>query len=124
MRFEWMAARLEQRADRPGRAAVTLDDLRERYALQGMPYEAALVSLDLLAALQDLGQRRDVARIAAEAAELFRHLGVDREALMSLGLLAQAQKADATGLLAGLVAAVEATRTAGAAQPPGGGGEP
>ncbi len=110
LRFEWMAARIERRMGRPGRAAATFDELRERYARQGMPYEAALVSLDLAAALFDLGQRREIARIADETAELFRTLGVAREALMALGQLARARAEEAAQLLPQLATAVEATR--------------
>lgn len=111
LRFEWLAARIEARAGRAGRAAAALDELRESYAAQGMLYEAALVSLDLFAALIDLDQRRDLARIAREAAHLFRSLRVDREALMSLSLLAQTQRHETGEILTRLAAALEAART-------------
>jgi hypothetical protein len=87
-RFEWLAARIDRDLGLTDRAARRLTALRRRYLAEELPYEVALVSLDLAAAHAAAGRRDEVARLAAESASLFQSLGIRRETLVSLGLLA------------------------------------
>ena len=106
LRFDWLASRVQAELGLQTEAAAALDGLRARYAAEGLPFEAALISLDLAGIYARLGRRRDLRRLARECVALFRSIGVAREAIVSLALLAQAEQAEAAALLADLAAAV------------------
>jgi hypothetical protein len=114
LRFDWLTARVQAELGMLASAAATLAGLRRRYADEGLPFEAALVSLDLAALYARLPRRGDLRRLARECVALFRSIGVGRETLASLSLLAQAEKAEAAALVADLAAAVERARRSAA----------
>jgi len=117
-RFEWLAARIDRDLGLAERAARRLTVLRRRYLCEGLPYEVALISLDLAAAHAADGRRDEVARLAAESASLFRSLGIGRETLASLGVLADLTARDAANLLREAAAAVEDARRRSSGRPP------
>jgi hypothetical protein len=110
LRFDWVAARIDRDVGLLRTAAAQLERLRTTYAKEELPYEAALVSLDL-AAVYARDQRREALReLAAASCDLFRRLGVGREHLASLALLAQVDALEALELIAALAKAVEGSR--------------
>lgn len=110
LRFEWLGSRVQAELGLPSEAAEAFAGLRDRYAAEGLPFEAALVSLDLAGLYARLGRRSDLRRLARECIALFRSIGVAREAIASLALLAQAERAEAAALLTDLGAAVQRAR--------------
>ena len=117
LRFDWLAARVDADLGFCGAAARQLSCLRQYYGEEGLPYEVALVSLDLAGIYARQERRGDLKDLVGETAELFRRLGIGRETLAALTLLAQAQKAEAAVLIQHLASAVEGARRA--ARPPG-----
>lgn len=115
LRFDWLEARVWTELGRWVTAAGLLKRLRAAYLDEDLPYEAALVSLELAAALARLGRRQALIALATETAGLFTRLGVDREAMAALGLLAQAKAAEVAGLASRLAAEVRRARPAQAA---------
>ncbi len=115
LRLDWLSARI--RADQGHHAAATiiLSDLRAAYTDDGLPHEAALVSLELALAFARQGRRVELRHLAEETAEAFRLLGVEREAIGALALLAQADAEEAAELTARLAAAVRRARRHGEA---------
>ena len=112
LRFDWVAARIDRDLGLLPTAAAQFERLRENYAAEGLPFEAALVSLDLAAVYARDGRRPALKSLAAESAELFGRLGVGREHLASLAVLAQANAVEALNLIAELAKAVESARRA------------
>jgi tetratricopeptide (TPR) repeat protein len=101
-RLDWLAARTERDLGNPLVASQTLARLREVFIEEDLPYDAARVSLDLACAFADLGQRYQLKELATETASLFSDLGIAREHIASLSLLAQATRSEIAELTAAL----------------------
>jgi tetratricopeptide (TPR) repeat protein len=112
LRFEWVGARIERDLGQTVAAAARFERLRLAFADKDLPFEVALVSLDLLAVYAQQGRHGELRALAAETAVLFSRLGVGREHAATLGLLAQAKAAEAGEMVARLAAAVEAAEAA------------
>lgn len=110
LRFDWLRGRLEHDLGAAAPAAERLERVRQSYQALGVPYENALVSLDLATIYADLGRRRELAALAAASTPVFRRLGIGREHLASLAVLAQVGAGDATARIATLIAAVQQAR--------------
>jgi hypothetical protein len=76
------------RHPRGGRTGLCRDP--RRFAVQGIGYDAALVSLDLAVLYLRQGRRAEVRRIAEEMTPLFQAQDVHREALAALILFQEA----------------------------------
>lgn len=113
LRLDWLSARISADQGHHAAAAIILSDLRSAYVDEGMPHEAALVSLELALAYARQERRVELRYLAEETAEAFRLLGVEREAIGALALLAQADAEEATELTARLAAAVRRARSRG-----------
>ena len=123
LRFDWLAARVDADLGLYGAAARQLAYLRRYYGEEGLPYEVALVSLDLVGIYARQERRADLKELVGETAELFRDLGIGRETLAALTLLAQAHQAEALALIRHLTSEVKGARRAarqqgGMAPPP------
>jgi hypothetical protein len=112
LRFDWLAARVDSDQGLWGAAAHQLAGLRKSYGEEGLPYEVALVSLDLAGVYARQERRRDLRELLGETAELFRRLGIGRETLAALTVLAQAERSQAAALIRHLAGAVESARRA------------
>jgi hypothetical protein len=110
LRFDWIEARVSAELGRWVTAVGLLKRLRAAYLEEDLPYEAALVSLELAVAQARIGRRQALVDLAQETAELFARLGVDREATAALGLLAQAKTAEIAAMSSWLAAAVHRAR--------------
>ena len=113
LRLDWLSARIRADLGHHSAAAIILADLRAAYGDEGMPHEAALVSLELALAYARLGRRVELRHLAEETADAFRLLGVEREAIGALALLVRADAEEAAELAARLVAAVRRARSRG-----------
>jgi tetratricopeptide (TPR) repeat protein len=109
-RFDWLAARIDLDLRLAEPAAARLERLRETYSDERLPFEAALVSLDLAAAYAALGRRAELTTLLAESAHLLRGLGVGRETLATLSLLAESGTHTVAGLVRHLASALEEAR--------------
>ncbi|MEM7483103.1 MAG: tetratricopeptide repeat protein [Acidobacteriota bacterium] len=110
LRFDWLTTRIGAELGVLEPAARAFDRLRKGYADEGMPFEAALVSLDLAAVYARLGERRKLRLLAQETQEILRSLGVGRDHLAALFLLARSEGAEAVRLVANLRKVVEGAR--------------
>jgi hypothetical protein len=102
LRFDWVAARLESELGNYESAAMALVSLRRGFLGENLPYDVALVSLDLALTYARLGRRRELRQIAAETSFLFASLGIDREHIGSLNLLSQTNEAQVAEVAAAL----------------------
>lgn len=91
-RFGWLEARAAMGADLLGLAAASLEDVRDQFIELEMPYEAALVHLDLA----EVYARQDSWSKATEAAaitlELCQSCGASQEALAAAQVLLDATR--------------------------------
>ena len=113
LRLDWLSARISADQGHHAAAAIILSDLRSGYADEGLPHEAALVSLELALCYARQERRVELRYLAEETAEAFRLLGVEREAIGALALLARADAEEAVKLTARLAAAVRRARSRG-----------
>ena len=113
LRLDWLSARICADQGHHSAAAIILSDLRSGYTDEGLPHEAALVSLELALCYARQERRVELRYLAEETAEAFRLLGVEREAIGALALLAQADAEEAVKLTARLAAAVRRARNRG-----------
>jgi tetratricopeptide (TPR) repeat protein len=102
VRLDWTRARLY--LQRPGwldDAGFLLEEVRDRFAALDLPYEVALVSLDLAAVYTTQGRTFELREVAREMLPIFRRLGVARETLATLTLLrrAEAREAATAGII-------------------------
>jgi len=86
------------------RAETLFAGVRRDLDAAGLGYQAALMSLELAAICLQLGKRVEVRRLVSEAVATFRSVGVEREAMAALVMLAGAlEKEQATLELLALV---------------------
>lgn len=107
LRFEWLTGRLQRDLGRLEEAASWLEGIRHSYSEAELPYEVALVSLDLAAVYAQSGRRESLKELAAETLDLFRSLGIAKESLVALNLLATAEASEALDLVARLTGVLE-----------------
>lgn len=81
VRVDWLTARLAARTGRIEEAIATQEEVRKSFADQGLPYDAALASLDLAVLYLEEGRTAEVQELAREMAEIFKAQGIAREAL-------------------------------------------
>lgn len=92
-------------------------ELREEYARVGDSFNAALVSLELVAVYLDQGRAADAKRLAAESLPIFQSLEIHRETLAALIALQRATEVETA--TAGVVRELlERMRRGNAAPPP------
>ncbi len=90
LRCDWLLGKILHRQGRVRRAEEGFRRIRDRFVELEIPYDAALASLDLAAALFEQGKTVEMTRRLAEAIPMFRGLGIHREALAALAFLKQA----------------------------------
>ena len=78
LRFEWLRSRIENDLGKTSVAAEKLERLRQTYLEEKLPYEVALISLDLAAIYAQQGKRQRLRELAEQSAGIFRSLGVAR----------------------------------------------
>ncbi len=81
LRLRWMEGQLARKLEQGERAEVALRDACDGFVAAELPYDAAVVGLDLALVLAEAGRHSEVAELAAELAGVFRSLGVGRETI-------------------------------------------
>lgn len=111
LRFEWLTAQVDHELGRHRESAARLERLRESYLAEDLPYEVALVSLDLAVVYARLDRRDRVRSLAEETVRIFQALEIGRESVAALGLLARAEAEEIAEIAGRLASAVERTRS-------------
>lgn len=107
LRFQWLVGRLDRDLGRLEEAADSLEQARRSYMDEDLPYEVALIALDLALVYVRLAEREKLRRLAGETVGIFRTLGIAQESIMALKLLAQAEAAEAYEIVAQLSSILE-----------------
>lgn len=86
----WLEARILCGEGRTGPALALLESLRERYLALERPFDAALVSLELVAEYLGQGKAQRARELAAQALPMLQSLEIERETLAALVALRRA----------------------------------
>ncbi|HEY4572751.1 MAG TPA: hypothetical protein VIJ26_02265, partial [Thermoanaerobaculia bacterium] len=92
LRVVWLQAKIDAGQERTAVAQAGLEQVRRKFADLGMPYDAALASLDLAVLGLRTGQTAKVRELAVEMEAIFRAKKIHREALAALALFWEAAK--------------------------------
>lgn len=94
----WVEGKIARGLGQEERAEALLRAARDGFLAQDLPYDLALVSLELAALCAAQGRAAEVRRIAAEMLPLFSSRQIHREALAALALWRDAVAAEDTAL--------------------------
>ena len=89
-RRKWVKAKIAQGLGRMAQAEKLFLTARDGFVADGIPYDTALVSLELAILYARQGSTADLKRLAQEMLPIFSSLQVHREALAALSFLQQA----------------------------------
>ena len=95
IRLSWNRGRTHAMAGELSRARHYYALARQGFVELDYPFDAALVTLELAATLAEEGRFTEVGELAGEILEVFRAVGVEKEAVTSIYLLRKAQSAAA-----------------------------
>ncbi len=90
LRVLWLSARIAAGQGLREEAIAGLEQVRRQFSVRGIPYDAALASLDLAVVYLKAGRTGAVKALAREMAPVFQALGIAREALASAALFVEA----------------------------------
>ncbi|MEA2602755.1 MAG: hypothetical protein QOF89_3747 [Acidobacteriota bacterium] len=93
-RRSWVEGRIAQGLGQLREAEIHLLSARDGFAAEGVPYDAALASLDLAALYAGQGRTADLKHLAEEMLPVFSSRRIEREALAALAFLRQAVAAE------------------------------
>jgi transcriptional regulator with XRE-family HTH domain len=107
-RLVWLESRVAAGLGRAAEAMAGLEQVRLAFTDLGLPYEAALSSLELAVLWLEAGRPADVRQLAATMAWIFKAKGIQEEALAALKLFRDAaeQEAATVGLTRRVLAEV------------------
>jgi hypothetical protein len=103
-RRKWVRARILRGLGQPRLAESLLLAVRDGFLAESVPFDTALVSLEIASLYAEQGRTGDLKRLALEMIPVFSSLHIHREALTALAFLIQAIQSDSAS--AKLVAAV------------------
>ena len=95
LRVVWLEARLASGEGRTEDAITGLERVRQDFTARGLPYDAALASLDLALLWSKAGRGREVLELVRAMAWIFQAQGISREALAALALFREAAQNEA-----------------------------
>lgn len=105
-RRKWVRGKIAKGLGQPGQAEIQLTAARDGFLAEGIPYDTALVSLELAHLYAEQGRTEDLKRISAEMLPIFSSRNIHREALAALAFFRHAVEAErATAELVANVAA-------------------
>jgi tetratricopeptide (TPR) repeat protein len=112
VRVVWLTARVATGQGRRKEAIDGLEQVRRDFTARGLPYDAALSSLDLAVLYLKEGRSGEVKALAREMAPIFQAHGIAREALASLSLFRDAaqQETATVELACRVIAEIEKAR--------------
>lgn len=94
LRVVWLEARVNAGLEKKAAAEAGLEQVRGAFTALGLPYDAALASLDLAVLWLEEGRTREVRHLADGLRWIFRAQKIDREALAALALFCEAARRD------------------------------
>jgi transcriptional regulator with XRE-family HTH domain len=95
IRVLWLTARVAAGLGRWGEAEAGFQKVRREFEDRDLPYEAALVSLDLAMLWLEAGRTAEVRELAVEMEKVFKEKKIAREALAAVILFCQAARREA-----------------------------
>jgi tetratricopeptide (TPR) repeat protein len=115
VRVVWLGAKVKAGTGQKEEAMTDLERVREAFADDELPYDAALADLDLAVLRLKAGRTAEVREQAENMAWIFVSKKIDREALASLKLFCDAAKQEAATveLARQVIAEVEKARRTG-----------
>jgi tetratricopeptide (TPR) repeat protein len=96
-RRKWVRAKIAKGLGQLQRAETQLLAARDGFLGEGIPYDTALVSLELALLYAEQGRTEDLKRLAAEMVPIFASRHIHREALAALTFFRQAVEAERAG---------------------------
>jgi tetratricopeptide (TPR) repeat protein len=105
-RRKWVRGMIARGLGQPNLAEVLFRAARDGFLVEGIPYDTALVSLDLASLYAEQGHTAELKRLAEEMVPIFASRQIHREALAALAFFRQAVEAENVSLelLAGIAA--------------------
>jgi transcriptional regulator with XRE-family HTH domain len=98
VRVLWLSARVAAGRGQREEAIASLEQVQRDFMVRGLPYDAALSSLDLAVIYLKEGRLVAVKTLAREMAPIFQAQGIAREALVSLALFRDAAQQETATL--------------------------
>lgn len=95
LRLRWMEARLAKDLGRAEDSEKAFREAHEGFVEARIPYEAAIVALDLATLYAEQGRTHELKLLAAELTAVFRNLGVARETYAALTIFERFAQAEA-----------------------------
>ena len=97
-RRHWVRGKIANGLGNTARAESLFLTARQGFLAEGIPYDTALVSLELATLYARQGRTADLKRLAGEIVPIFASRQIHREALAALAFLKQAMEAEAASL--------------------------
>lgn len=98
LRLDWIEGQLRQQLHDFDAAEPILQGLRREFLELGMPYDVALVSLELATLYAEQGRTAEIKYLALEMIPIFQALEIQRETIAALLLFRQAAEAETASL--------------------------
>lgn len=93
-RRKWVKGKIARGLGQAEQAESLFRAARDGFIAEGIPYDTALVSLELATLYAEQGRMADLKRLAGEMVPIFSSLNIHREALAALAYLKQAVEAE------------------------------
>jgi tetratricopeptide (TPR) repeat protein len=93
-RRKWVKGKIARGLGQADQAESLFRAARDGFIAEGIPYDTALVSLELATLYAEQGRMADLKRLAGEMVPIFSSLHIHREALAALAYLKQAVEAE------------------------------
>jgi tetratricopeptide (TPR) repeat protein len=90
LKLRWVEGKIFAGLGKLGRAEEIFSETKEEFLAREQDYVAAMLNLELAGVLLRQGRADEVEELAEEALEIFRDLGIDREALRAVRYLREA----------------------------------
>ncbi|MEA2561174.1 MAG: MalT-like region [Acidobacteriota bacterium] len=94
LKGRWLEGRIASGLSDPAEAERSFQEVRSGFAHAGIPYDMALVSLDLAALWLEQGRTREIQTLLGETVAIFEARGIRREAIAGLLMLQEAIERD------------------------------
>lgn len=97
-RRKWVRGKIARGLGQLGTAEALFRAARDGFVAEGVPYDTALISLELAALYAGQGRAAELRRLAGEMMPIFASRQIHREALAALAFFRQAAEAEHAGL--------------------------
>jgi tetratricopeptide (TPR) repeat protein len=98
LRLRWLEGRVAHALGRVDQAEAAYREVREAFVELGMPYDAALVTLDVASVLAQQGKTADLRQLAIEMMAFFESRQIHREAMAAFLLFCEAARQERAGV--------------------------